>query len=89
MKCDELKEHWFEAYGIQAEADDRTILEKDVIKVYSKSEVDEAISELKAENEQLKESRQAWIARAGVAEENEVRMKRQLYYADESCRRKK
>ena len=47
------------------------------------------ISELENENAQLKESRQAWIARAGVAEENLAKLEKELAELREATRWRK
>lgn len=47
MKCDELQERWFEAYPVEGDQIIPT-------KVYGKKDADDAIAELKRENERLK-----------------------------------
>ena len=49
MKCDELQERWFEAYPVEGDQIIPT-------KVYSKKDADDAIAELKRENENLKDA---------------------------------
>lgn len=49
MKCDELQERWFEAYPVEGDQIIPT-------KVYGKKDADDAIAELKRENENMKDA---------------------------------
>ena len=49
MKCDELQERWFEAYPVEGYQIIPT-------KVYEKKDADDAIAELKTENENIKDA---------------------------------
>lgn len=76
MKCDELKDRWFWAYP--TESVDCDGITGSAHEVYSKSEVDVAIDELKAELESLKATNYTESVDAGM--ENR-RLKRALWLA--------
>ena len=79
MKCDELKDRWFWAYP--TESVDCDGITGSAHEVYGKSEVDEAITELKDEINRKEGVGQRWFERCMEARTENIRLKRALWMA--------